>query len=682
MESHNSADRIHRHRVEFDSAARITRAAFAKGIAPVANVIVSEWARQNRRVCGISASATPWIPALAPLSIDVMNAMSRGSPIQNINVMAAVQLMKSQIVLNSIYSYVATRPVMALLVLPQYRGVGESYIDLKLKPEIAAMGLRVIRSAEGGVDRALVRKFETGAFLYCGFALVPSSISSNAFEIVACDEVDDYMDTGQGPPDKLAEGRAAQAGATRKILKVSSPKRASGLSRIEALVAGSDIRLRFIGRCPRCNSEQPLEFDNLQFNRRADSGAELGRVYYKCAARGCEIAPEEKPKFLAAGHYRDQAGLRFDPFRSDALSVGVQASALYSHEDQFGWESFAREFIEARRDPLNYKSFLNMRLAETDDDAVDVIDERAIRQMSDAGKYRLGQVPEDALVLLAGCDPGKNYIVADIWAWSAGAAYFIDRVVHSGSPLENAVWNELHHTLMIRKWSTQSGRQLRVYAAAVDVGGAVDSRAWGLSATLFCAARGREHGGIYAVRGSNTEFGYPIKDNSAFVVRDITGRATGQKYPLAYIDTALVKDSISALLSQKVDGGRDSGSPVLSFHFPVDLSQRIPAFATELASERAELRRTARGQIKRVYTRIATRRAEALDCLVYAFALRYHSRVGVAQWSRKTWSSLRAKITGDAPAETEKIVREAVAKFDRPAAPLPEARAGFPISIT
>jgi phage terminase large subunit GpA-like protein len=67
-----------------------------------------------------------------------------------------------------------------------------------------------------------------------------------------------------------------------------------------------------------------------------------------------------------------------------------------------------------------------------------------------------------------------------------------------------------------------------------------------------------------------------------------------------------------------------------------------PVWFEQLASERAVVRYR-RGQPVRSFERIPGKRAEALDCTVYAFAAR--------QLINPDWGRRRAELTGQAPAQ-------------------------------
>jgi phage terminase large subunit GpA-like protein len=172
--------------------------------------------------------------------------------------------------------------------------------------------------------------------------------------------------------------------------------------------------------------------------------------------------------------------------------------------------------------------------------------------------------------------------------WSRTDALVLGHAVLWGSPDDDTTWAELDALLRTR-WTHPHGGTLRIDAAVVDSGDRTDR------VYAFCFPRmGRRVWAGKGVAGSR-----PPCEPSKSKVR-------GGRLFLVGVDT------IKSTLLDRLARGR-------SLRFSATLEA---AYYEQLASERKVVR-YARGQPVRRFERKPGARAEALDCLVYAFAARH-----------------------------------------------------------
>lgn len=200
-------------------------------------------------------------------------------------------------------------------------------------------------------------------------------------------------------------------------------------------------------------------------------------------------------------------------------------------------------------------------------------------------------MPEDVLALTVGCDVQHDRLELTFVGWSEGGCAFVlgHRVIW-GAWDADETWQELEGLLRARFPHALGGR-IGIDAAAVDAGDGTTMNA----VTGFCAPRTRRR--VLAIKGA--------AGNRPLIERAGSKTKTGARLWIVGVDTA--KTQLFARLTRGES---------------IRLSGDLPeVWFEQVASERAVVRYR-RGQPVRSFERIPGRRAEALDCLVYAHAAR------------------------------------------------------------
>lgn len=219
-------------------------------------------------------------------------------------------------------------------------------------------------------------------------------------------------------------------------------------------------------------------------------------------------------------------------------------------------------------------------------------------------------MPAEVLALTAGVDVQHDRLEATFVGWTEdGAALVLGHRVIWGQWDAEDTWGELDELLRTR-WPHALGGRIGLDAAAIDAG---DGTTVG-AVTAFCGPRMRRR--VLAIKGASGN-------------RPLIERATGKTKHGARLWIVGVDTAKTALFGR------------LSRGTSIHLSETLPAvWFEQVASERAVVRYR-RGQPVRSFERIPGRRAEALDCLVYALAVR--------QIISPEWSSRRAELSAEAP---------------------------------
>lgn len=278
------------------------------------------------------------------------------------------------------------------------------------------------------------------------------------------DEVDGYPPSAgsDGDPIKLGTKRT-EFFWDRKVVAGSTPLLA-GASRIEQLFLEGDQR-RYHVPCPDPDCGH---FDYLVFNERKAGGGHFmqwpeGRpedAYFVCSKCGGVIEHRHKRDMVARGRW-----IAAKPFKGHA---SFHIWAAYSYSPNATWGQIAAEFLVAKRDPEQLKTFVNTVLGETWQERGEAPDwERLYRQRE---LYEIGTVPPGARFLTCGVDVQKDRFVYEVVAWSPGReSWSVDAGVIPGDTSVEASWLALDE-LLGRQFPGADGRPRQVVMMAVDSG--------------------------------------------------------------------------------------------------------------------------------------------------------------------------------------------------------------------
>jgi len=279
------------------------------------------------------------------------------------------------------------------------------------------------------------------------------------------------------------------------------------------------------------------------------------------------------------------------------------------------WAKLAAEFIAAKGQPDQLQTFFNTILAEGWREAAEEINEAELAGRRE--RFGLDAVPPGVLVLTAGVDVQRARLEIVTLGHGKTEIFVLAQHVIWGSPHEDHTWAELDDFLR-GQWQHPGGGTLRLDAVAVDAGDGETMDA----VLAFCRPRFPRR--VVAIKGA------PGARPSI--------KASETRGSRLFI---VGVDGLKATLSSHLSRGR-------TVRFSDTLEDR---FFEELASER-RLVRYKRGAPVRVWERITGRRAESLDCMVYAMAVR--PLVGVDLGRREEEVSTKA-----APVRRPPVVRSA-----------------------
>lgn len=519
-------------------------------------------------------SSMPGRVRLWPYQREIADAI--GDPeIERVTVVKPVRVGFTSLLTSALASFVANDPSPVLVLLPT-TGDCRDYMVSDVEPIFSATpAVRSLLAADGAdEDRntLLSRRFPGGTLKIVA-AKAPRNLRRHNVRILMIDEADAMEIGAEGSPIKLAERRTLSF-ANRKIILGSTPL-LEETSHVLRAYADSDQRV-FEVPCPACGAFQEILWSHIEWEEgRPDTAA------FRCPSCSELIDEKYKPSMVECGAWRAQ-----QPHIKG--HAGFRINALVSGLSNASWGKLAAEFVRAKDDPAQLQTFVNTLLAQGWREATDELDELDLQARCEA--FDLNRIPPEILALTAGVDVQDDRLEITIIGWSRdGEMWIISHQVLWGSPDDDATWRQLDELLQ-QRFKHPHGGSLRIEAAAVDSG----DGDWTDKVYAFCFARmGRRVMAVKGVHGSR-----PALQMSQSKVKG------GHLFLVGV-------DGVKTLIMSRLARGR-------SIRFSESLE---PVWFEQLTSERKVLRYS-RGQPVRRFERKVGARAEALDCVVYAFAAR------------------------------------------------------------
>jgi phage terminase large subunit GpA-like protein len=384
------------------------------------------------------------------------------------------------------------------------------------------------------------------------------------------------MEVGaEGDPIKLAERRTLSF-ANRKLVCGSTPI-FSDTSAILRLYAESDGRV-FEIPCPECGGFTEILWQHIEWPEGDPSGAK-----FRCPHCKALIEERHKHSMVAGGEWRVTR-----PEVKD--HAGFRLNALVSPLANASWGKLAIEFLHAKESPEELQVFANTILGEGWHEGGEEVDETAL--ISRAEAFSLDAIPKEVLLITCGCDLQDDRVEASVVGWTRkGEVLVLSHVVIWGTPDDDTTWRELDE-LLRSSWRHPFGGSVGIDATAIDSG----DGEWTEQVYRFCFPRASRR--VMAIKGM-----YGTRPDIQASKGKMRG---GGRLWIAGVD------GLKTTIFSRLQRGQ-----MVRFSRTLE-----PVYYEQLSSERRVVRYK-RGQPVRRFERISGRaRAEALDCLVYAFAAR------------------------------------------------------------
>lgn len=623
-----------------------------KVLRPPPRMSIPDWADTYRHLSSsVGAVGGRWQTHRVEVARGPMMAVTEPG-VEIVSVMSCTQIMKTEVLLNTI-GYIAHLDPSPILLLEPKDDMAQAFSKERFTPMVnSSPALRDLfdQKTRNSEDTILNKKFP-GGFIAMSSAGSPTNLAMRAIRVVLEDEIDKYETTKEGDPVKLAEERTSTFRDSAIKIRACSPTWEEG-SRIFRSWKESDQRRPFVA-CPHCGHEQTLDFfRHVHWQKIEDAGQEREHkpetAAIHCESCGVEWSEADRLKLMTTKHgvrwYQtrpftcgcpDEAG---EPLRNRQVPMetrlwewdeehqvgyalcehchkrgvsnrhaGFTASKLYS--PFLTVVSLVTEWLSSKDDPESKQTFYNTQLgmpfkAETTKDANHHDLAKRAEVYSDSNLF---QIPAGVVAMTAGVDVqagGANNlgrIECEVVGWGIGEeSWSIETKVFSGDPAQPYVWAELD-AYLLSGFRHEAGFTMGIMGACIDSGGHNTNE-------VYAFARPRMGRNIWAIKGASDKSGQwsPIWPGSEKEKQHKKFRV-GFRPVILGVNAA--KEAIrQRLLVEKPGPGY--------CHFPIG---RPDGWFEQLTSEDLVKERRS-GITVRSWKKKAGRANEGLDCRVYAYA--------------------------------------------------------------
>lgn len=554
------------------------------GVAPPRKITISEWADEYRVISAEGgAEQGKWSTDRAPYQREIMNSVS-DPDVEKVVIMSAIQIGKTEFLLNMVAYFIDVEPSPMMYVLPQLdmcKDFSKTRISTMIR-DVPCLNSKIAEDKSRDGKNNIMMKMFPGGYLKIAGSNSEASLRSAPLRVVLLDEVDAYPKSAGagGDPSKLADGRTSNF-YNRKVVMVSSPL-TKGDSRIEDEFNTSTME-EWCHKCHNCGEYVGVDLNLLNF--------EQEELTMTCPHCGCTANEYEwksgEGKWIAKYPGRKKRGFHITSFSSPWVS----------------WEKLKDEYLEAKGKPLYMKTFINMRMGLPYEQSEETVDYEIL---IDKREEYEAQVPDPVLCLTCGVDTQDDRLEAEVVGWLKGEeSYGIERKVIRGDTSKDETWEELWKYLD-SSFYYEDGTPIKISCTCVDSGGHRTSKVY-----KFC--REHEHQRVFAIKGMDKQIGIPL----------IYKWAKTKKYgnTLFILGVNDGKEALHSRLNQEyLAGGCNDGY----CHFPMgEDGEYTRGYDKEyfkgLFSEKLVKEITSRG-VRMYWKKISTVRNEPLDIRNYAQA--------------------------------------------------------------
>lgn len=530
--------RIRHHGSVFLSAASIVALAFADGLRPERELLVSEWADTFRIMAETSPEPGAWRTERVPYTREIMDNFSPASPVETTVLMKAAQGAGTEVILNALGAVCDQFTGDILFVaptLPVAKKLSKRYTDMVE----ATPTLRLKVSQQLGSSNTIYSKTYAGGTIFFTGANSAAGLRSDPIRFLAMDEIDGY------PVDVQKEGDAidlatARTGAfrNRKILMVSTPTNL-GQSNIHTQFLAGDQRY-YLVPCWNCKHEQRLIWyagQDTPGGLRWPKG-EPEKVYYECERCQFQIPQYRRTWMLNNGHWEPSA-----PGNGGGKIRSYQISKLYY---PYGWPDadwsvMSTKWERIYKDPVKLKTFVNLSLGEPFEDRntqkADSHSLLARREHYGSGRAGDAPMPAEIAVVTAGVDVQQNRLEIEVVGWGKDEeSWSLADIILPGDTASLRVWEDLDRVLT-EDFESENGITFTIKAVCVDTHFQAEI------ATGFCAPRYNRR--VYAIQGKAGK--YPVWPR-------LPGKSKYSNRPVFTIGVDNAKESIYSRLNIGVPG--------------------------------------------------------------------------------------------------------------------------------
>ncbi len=591
-----------------------------EALKPPAKLSLTEWSDKHAYLSAESA-AEPGKWRTLPYQKGIMNALTNPR-VAEVWVKKSARIGWTKIINNFAAYHIHQDPCTMMIVQPTIED-GQGYSKEEFAPMVrdtpVLQGLVADVTEKDGSNTILSKSFPGGVLGIVG-ANSGRGFRRVSRRVVLFDEIDGY------PPSAGTEGDQLKLGAkraeyywNRKIAGGSTPLE-KDTSRIERKFLAGDQR-QFVVPCPSCDHGDYLVFrENKEDNNGVQKGhhmvwpkSEPEKAHFVCSKNGCVIEEKDKRWMIEEADRRQEAdehcGYGWVPQnpqpKTDKREVWSFAIwAAYSYSPNASWGALAQEFLDAKDNPEELKTFVNTALGETWESEYSAkVNAEGLRGRAEF--YTPSIVPAKCLIATAGIDVQANRIECTIYGWAPGEeSWVISHDEIFGDPSQAAIWKQVD-TIVYTKLKRDDNKQMPISVAAIDTGGHHTHEVYQYTRERRNKSKDTM---VIGVKGQSQR-NKPAIGKGTLVdinMRNQTLKGGAIVYPMG-------SDTIKEVLYGRFKLIKPGAGFV---HFHTDLG---PEFFEQLTSEK-QVTKYVKGQPVKEWILKSGKRNEALDCAVMAYA--------------------------------------------------------------
>ena len=579
---------------------------------PAPDMTVSEWADAYRVLPDTAANPGPWRTEEAPHTREIMDNFNDPTVSQT-SMMKSAQCAGTEVINNTVGYIIDLDPQSILLMQPTDKDA-RFYSQNKLEPMIEDC-TRLKKKVYKGKnikdkDSSTLRKVYPGGFLNVIAGTSPTATRQRTVPVTIGDDIDGITTSKEGDVVMRLMKRATTF-TDKYNMNISTPT-IKGESKIEALYLMGDRR-KYHVNCIHCGYEQVFKWENVTWEKDVDLTGKVTNNHCDTAKIACEgcgvlLTEGERKTMLRAGKWVAER-----PWIKHHRSYWINevSSTLSS------LKNIAQAIVDAGDNPEKLESLYNTvfglpyeRVQGEESDPLTLME---MVKDSPVGFRNLDNrilFLTAAVDLQAGSSIKENKeqrLEVEIHGWAYKEEDFlVYKCKIPGMIKGKEVWQQLDN-LWLAKFTRADGYELPILRKGIDAGYE--------SATVYDYVRGREHEGIYAIKGSNLITAPLLPKNWSYVDK---GRVR-----MLILGTQMIKHELfSRLKNVKEEGPKFT-------HFPRTYCNA--EYFKQLTSEK--LITVDKGLFeKKIFVKKSKEESnEALDLWVYNYALLRHV---AANWDK------------------------------------------------
>lgn len=545
----------------------------------------------------------------------------------------------TELMINAALYYIHQEPSPIMYVAPK-KETAEAWSKERFMKSINTTPVtkEVFSANRRGDGNTILQKQFPGGQISIVSAGNPTDLAMRACRIMLFDETDKYPmnvgagsggSGGEGDPIAVAWGRATTYGNRAKKVAACSPT-VEGKSRIHQEYLRSDQR-QFHQPCPHCGHAEPLDWEKhvvIPDNKHGVPIPEQAKIV--CNSCGTEWSEGDRIKSIRKGYWVAK-------YPEITHHHGYQVSSMASPFTPL--VALAREYVAAKDNPQSMKAFENTRLARVYREKGDAPDWQRLYERRETYKHQT--VPAGGLMLVAGIDVQKDYIIYEVVAYGRKKrSWSIDIGVIDGHISEDATKEALSKWLE-REYINHHGLAMTIELTLIDSSN--DTQEVYNTVAQMGTPRLRA---IKGVGSLTTMLGTPKP-----VQISLNGLRKDGGIKMWPLGVNVIKEQFYKwlMLSRPTDEALNEGAewPTGYCHFPEWDDDYFKQITAEILVERADNR----GFLVRQWEKIREHN-HYLDCRVYARAAA--AMLGIDRMGEESWQERERRYgtTGETQAST------------------------------